>query len=73
MEARLYDVFRNIDDKKPTFVIGHHGIEFLCSKDQETVGRLFDDYHVDYYLCGHSHKLSCRELPSTSIRQVMVN
>lgn len=32
MEARLYDVFRNIDDKKPTFVIGHHGIEFFFSR-----------------------------------------
>lgn len=32
MEARLYDVFRNIDDKKPTFVIGHHGIEFFLSR-----------------------------------------
>lgn len=33
MEARLYDVFRNIDDKKPTFVIGHHGIEFFFISD----------------------------------------
>ncbi len=71
MEGRLYDLFKNIDPKKPTFVIGHHGIEFFSEKERKTLGELFDDSKVDYYLCGHSHKLSCCVLPnlSTDIRE----
>ncbi len=66
MEGKLYEVFKNIDPEKPTFVIGHHGIEFFNQNDQKALGELFDDSKVDYYLCGHSHKLSCRVIPDLS-------
>lgn len=52
-------------------MIGHHGIKFFNLEEQKKLGELFDDSKVDYYLCGHSHLLSCYTLPdlSTDIRE----
>jgi len=50
------EVRKMIKNKKPTFVIAHHGGKFLHDKESERLRKLFAG-KVDLYLCGHSHKL----------------
>ena len=57
VEAGLDSVLDGIDIAKPTVVIGHHGRSFLARKDQERLDMLFEDKGVDFYLCGHEHRL----------------
>ncbi len=52
--AELYNAFANIDESKPVFVIGHHGMSFWNHKDKQYVESLFDN-KVDVFLCGHDH------------------
>lgn len=41
---------------KPNIAIGHHSIECFTKKEQDEIVKLFEDYGVDLYLCGHMHK-----------------
>jgi len=56
-EKRILRVFRRCHQKKPLFVIGHHGKSFFHEDQQKYIETLFSSYGVDIYLCGHSHKL----------------
>jgi predicted phosphodiesterase len=47
----------HIDDKKPVFVIGHHGREWFLPIERTRLDYLFKDLNVDLYLCGHNHEL----------------
>lgn len=37
-------------------VLGHHPIKCFKSRDQKIIQNNFDDYNIDFYLCGHIHK-----------------
>ncbi len=37
-------------------VLGHHSIKCFKSRDQKIIQNNFDDYNIDFYLCGHIHK-----------------
>ena len=65
VEAGLDNVFDGIDIAKPTIAIGHHGRSFLARKDQDELGMLFEDNGVDFYLCGHEHRLGRDIFPAT--------
>lgn len=52
--SELYNAFENIDESKPVFVIGHHGMGFWNQEDKQIVEGLFDN-KVDVFLCGHDH------------------
>jgi len=50
------EVKKMIKNKKPTFVIAHHGGEFLNNDESNRLRNLFAG-KVDLYLCGHSHQM----------------
>jgi len=52
----LLNLFDNIDEKKPTFAIGHHGHDFLNREENYKLDDIFNN-KVDVYLCGHAHRL----------------
>ena len=56
-KGELLDLFDDLDQRNPTFVIGHHGQEFFTKNTKDELGHLFDSNNVDLYLCGHSHRL----------------
>ena len=62
----LLSMFEGLDSGKPTFVIGHHGIEYFRQGEQDVLGSLFDSGGVDMYLCGHSHRLGYSDFPEAS-------
>jgi len=70
-EPRLSEVFESIGDRsKPLIAIGHHGMRFFHSAEENRLSRLFVSEGVDLYLCGHSHHIgrarvenSEREIP----------
>ena len=41
---------------KPNIAIGHHSLECFVEKEQDQIAKMFEDYGVDIYLCGHMHK-----------------
>lgn len=43
---------------KPNIAIGHHSLECFVEKEQDQIAKMFEDYSVDMYLCGHMHKSS---------------
>jgi predicted MPP superfamily phosphohydrolase/2-phosphoglycerate kinase len=45
-----------IKDKKPTFILAHHGYEYLHKDELITIQELFAG-KADLWLCGHSHEL----------------
>lgn len=53
--SELFDAFRNLDKRKPVFVIGHHGKDFWEHNERRRVAPLFEK-HADIYLCGHEHE-----------------
>lgn len=48
-------------NNKPVIVVGHRGLEQLNSEEKRKILKLFKDYNVCLYLCGHSHDLWCDE------------
>ena len=56
-EPGLFSAFNDLEQNKPTFVLGHHGYEFFARPSQEALSHILDSTGVDVYLCGHSHKL----------------
>ena len=54
-ESGLLSAFEDLNPINPTFVIGHHGIEYFKESEQRGIGHSFDSSNVDIYLCGHSH------------------
>lgn len=50
------------DNAKPTLVIGHHGLNWFSNESQIEIAKLFEKHDVDFYLCGHDHRLGYSEL-----------
>ena len=55
-EPGLLKVFDELDNEKPTIVLGHHGKAFFHMSVTKYLEDIFRDYSVDFYLCGHSHR-----------------
>jgi hypothetical protein len=64
INKELIEIFDRVDKSKPTFVIGHHGREFLARSEAGKLEDLFNNV-VDIYLCGHSHRLGYSTLDNT--------
>jgi predicted phosphodiesterase len=60
-EPGLLSVFNNIDAARPTYVIGHHGMDFMSRETRESLGHLLSVNNVGLYLCGHTHRLGYDE------------
>jgi tetratricopeptide (TPR) repeat protein len=72
IEANLLKVFDNLDNTKPTFVIGHHSTEYFHLTQKTRLKSLFSEKNVDLYLCGHNHQLGCITLHEThDIHQIV--
>jgi len=66
IEGSLLPVFEGLDHSNPTFVIGHHGIDYFKESEQKKLEHLFDTKNVDVYLCGHSHEFGCWQVKNTA-------
>ncbi|WP_346065733.1 metallophosphoesterase family protein, partial [Lacrimispora amygdalina] len=56
VDTKLSKLFDNLDKNKPTFVIAHHGKEFLHEQEVRRISNIMDG-KVSLYMCGHSHRL----------------
>ena len=54
---KLIKVLKSIEDNnKPNIAIGHHSLECFIPEEQDEIVKLFEDYNIDIYLCGHIHQ-----------------
>lgn len=61
----VFDKIKEEDNKKPVFVLGHHGRDFFEMSEMDELSDTFDDKGVDVYLCGHNHRLGFALFPDT--------
>ncbi len=54
----FYDEIKLLKDQKCSvnIAIGHHPISHFVEADRQKIWNLFNDYNIDFYLCGHLHK-----------------
>lgn len=46
----------------PVFVLAHHALEMMGSKEFDKIKRLFDSFPIKLYLCGDAHDFSCDKI-----------
>lgn len=61
-EPRLINLFNEIEQGKPVFVLGHHSLNYLADSDRRKLISLFCEKNVSVYLCGHAHQLGVQPL-----------
>lgn len=54
----FYEAIKPLKDQEGciNIAIGHHPIPAFVEDDQRIIWNLFNDYNIDFYLCGHMHK-----------------
>ncbi|MDE7203896.1 MAG: hypothetical protein K2O91_18845, partial [Lachnospiraceae bacterium] len=54
----FYDEIKLLKDQENSIniAIGHHPISYFVEADQQKIWNLFNDFNIDFYLCGHLHK-----------------
>ena len=54
----FYDEIKQLKDQESSIniAIGHHPITCFLEENQEKILNNFNDYNIDFYLCGHLHK-----------------
>lgn len=54
----FYDEIKQLKDQEEciNIAIGHHPISCFMSGNQEIIWNNFNDYNIDFYMCGHLHK-----------------
>gem|GEM_PF-7057784 len=60
--ASLEKLLANRDRTKPTLAIGHHALDWFSRSNQIQIASLFEKSDVDFYLCGHDHRLGYSQL-----------
>ena len=58
----LQKILKKHDKSLPTIVIGHHGLNWFSKDNQILIAKLFESYDVDFYLCGHDHRLGYSQI-----------
>jgi len=53
----LFEVLKEIDEEKPTIMLGHHGHSFFERGEVKAVQPLLSKKKIHLYLCGHEHNL----------------
>ncbi len=54
--SNLMKALKSIEDiDKPIIAIGHHSLDCFIESEVNEIAQIFDQYHVDMYLCGHMH------------------
>jgi len=61
----IAQVFKTIDSRIPTIVLGHHGIRCFSRKEGERIKELFKLYNIRLFLCGDEHVGGIDEFEST--------
>lgn len=61
-EPKLINLFNEIEQGKPVFVLGHHSLNYLVDSDRTRLLSLFREKNVSVYLCGHAHQLGVQPL-----------
>lgn len=55
--TKLREVLKEVKgNDNPNIAIGHHSLECFTNEEQDEIIKMFVDYDVDIYLCGHMHK-----------------
>ncbi len=54
----FYDEIKQLKDQEEciNIAIGHHPISCFVSGNQKNIWNNFNDYNIDFYMCGHLHK-----------------
>lgn len=54
----FYDAIKQLKDQECSIniAVGHHPIACFLKENQEKIWNNFNDYNIDFYLCGHQHK-----------------
>lgn len=54
----FYEAIKGLKDQETSIniAIGHHPVACFLENDQKKIWNLFNDYNIDFYLCGHLHK-----------------
>ena len=54
----FYDEIKKLKDQENSvnIAVGHHPIRCFLQENQEKIWNNFNDYNIDFYLCGHMHK-----------------
>ncbi|MDE7201557.1 MAG: hypothetical protein K2O91_06515 [Lachnospiraceae bacterium] len=54
----FYDEIKLLKDQECSIniAIGHHPISHFVEADQQKIWNIFNDFNIDFYLCGHLHK-----------------
>ena len=54
----FYEEIKQLKDQESciNIAIGHHPISCFMSGNQEKIWNNFNDFNIDFYLCGHLHK-----------------
>lgn len=54
----FYDEIKKLKDQENSvnIAVGHHPIRCFLRENQEKIWNNFNDYNIDFYLCGHMHK-----------------
>lgn len=54
----FYNEIKQLRDQEDAIniAIGHHPITWFSKSDQQKILNNFNDYNIDFYLCGHIHK-----------------
>lgn len=69
-EPKLINLFNEIEQGKPVFVLGHHSLNYLVDSDRTRLLSLFREKNVSVYLCGHAHQLGIQSL-SENIQEIV--
>lgn len=54
----FYEEIKQLKDQEASIniAIGHHPIACFKENDQEKIWNMFNDFNIDFYLCGHLHR-----------------
>lgn len=54
----FYEEIKQLKDQEESIniAIGHHPIACFKPSDQEKIWNMFNDFNIDFYLCGHLHR-----------------
>ena len=57
-KGSFYQEIRKLKDQEKCINIaaGHHPVNWFTENDQQFIWKNFNDYNIDFYLCGHMHK-----------------
>lgn len=55
---QFYEALKQLKDQEEcvNIAVGHHPIECYLQENQQKIWNNFNDFNIDFYMCGHLHK-----------------